>query len=95
MLWFESPSNPLLKVHDIVKITTLCKAKGVLTVFDNTLATPLYLNPCELGVDIILHSGTKLLAGHSDVIVGFVSTDNEVLYKRLCEMNGRISSEFY
>ena len=83
MLWYESPSNPLLTIYDIKKIATLCKKKGVISVFDNTIPTPILQNPGDLGVDIIVHSASKLMAGHSDVIMGFVSTNNEILFREL------------
>lgn len=89
MLWFESPTNPILSVYDIKKITTICKEKGVLTTFDNTIPTPYLLNPVDLGIDIILHSGTKFLAGHSDILMGFVSTNHDALYNRMKELYPR------
>jgi cystathionine beta-lyase/cystathionine gamma-synthase len=89
MLWFESPSNPILSVYDIKKITSICKERGVLTTFDNTIPTPLLLNPTELGVDVVLHSGTKFLGGHSDILLGFVCTNHEDLYIRMKEIYPR------
>lgn len=89
MLWFESPSNPMLSVYDIKKITSICKAKGVLTTFDNTIPSPYLLNPAELGIDIVLHSGTKFLAGHSDILLGLVCTNNEKLYLEMKDLYPR------
>lgn len=90
MLWFESPSNPILSIYDIKKIASICKEKGVLTTFDNTIPTPYLLNPVELGIDIIIHSGTKFLSGHGDILIGFVCTNHENIFIRLKELYPRI-----
>jgi len=89
MLWFESPSNPILSVYDIRKIATICNEKGVMTTFDNTIPTPYLMNPVNLGIDIVLHSGTKFLGGHSDILMGFVCTNHEDLYIRMKELYPR------
>lgn len=89
MLWFESPSNPILSVYDIRKIANICKERGVLTTFDNTIPTPYLMNPVDLGIDIVLHSGTKFLAGHSDILMGFAGTNHEDLYIRMKELYPR------
>lgn len=69
-LWLETPSNPLLKVSDVAALSTLARERGVLTVVDATFATPLLLRTLELGADVALHSCTKYLGGHSDVMGG-------------------------
>jgi cystathionine gamma-synthase len=74
MLWIESPTNPMLEVSDIPALTAMAREAGVLTVCDNTFATPLVQRPLEHGVDVVLHSVTKYLSGHSDVILGAVVT---------------------
>jgi cystathionine beta-lyase/cystathionine gamma-synthase len=78
-----------MNIHDIQKIADLCKDKGVLTTFDNTMPTPYLLNPVDFGIDLIIHSGTKFMAGHSDILLGFVSTNNEELYKDMKMINTR------
>lgn len=83
MVWIETPTIPKLNIYDIKKIIEKCKDKDIITVFDNTLFTPFLMNPIEFGVDIILHSGSKFLSGHSDIMMGFISTNNENIYKRL------------
>ncbi|MEO1111258.1 MAG: PLP-dependent transferase [Pseudomonadota bacterium] len=74
MVWLEVPSNPYLKVADIVRISTLCKEHGALLAVDATAATPLILKPLALGADLVMHSATKALNGHSDLLGGVVST---------------------
>jgi cystathionine gamma-synthase len=74
LLWIESPTNPMLEVFDVPALCAAARERGVLTVCDNTFATPLVQRPLEDGADIVLHSVTKYLAGHSDVILGAVVT---------------------
>ncbi len=74
VILIETPTNPLLSIVDIRKIAEIAKRKGCLTVIDNTFATPLYQNPIALGIDIVVHSGTKYLGGHSDLSCGAVAT---------------------
>lgn len=71
-IYVESPTNPLLKITDIKQIAEVSKEHGLLLIVDNTFATPYWQNPIELGADIVLHSGTKYLGGHSDVVAGIV-----------------------
>jgi cystathionine beta-lyase/cystathionine gamma-synthase len=73
----ESPTNPLLSVIDIRKVAEFCRSRNVLSIIDNTFATPLYQNPLELGIDIVVHSGTKYLGGHSDICCGIAVTSKE------------------
>ena len=72
MLWLETPSNPMLKIADLAQIAAIAKQHGIISVADNTFATPWIQRPIELGFDIVLHSATKYLNGHSDVIGGVV-----------------------
>ena len=72
MLWVETPTNPLMKLADIAALSKLAKARGLLMVVDNTFATPWCQNPLDLGADLVMHSVTKYLNGHSDVIGGAV-----------------------
>ena len=83
MVWIETPSNPLLKVIDISAVARLAAVTGAITVVDNTFATPYLQRPLELGADLVLHSATKYLGGHSDVIGGLVATRSDELAERL------------
>ena len=82
-LYLETPSNPLIKITDLKATATLAKEKGILSIVDNTFMTPYLQRPLELGCDIVLHSGTKFLNGHSDVICGFAVTGDPELGRRL------------
>lgn len=83
VLWIESPTNPMLEVADVPRLLSEASGKGVLSVVDNTFATPLLQRPLTLGADVVLHSVTKYLSGHSDVILGAVLTSNEELHAKL------------
>jgi cysteine-S-conjugate beta-lyase len=82
-LYLETPSNPLIKIIDLKACAALAKGKGLLTIVDNTFMTPYLQRPLELGCDIVLHSGTKFLNGHSDVLCGFAVAGDPELGKRL------------
>ena len=82
-LYLESPSNPLLKVTDLRGAAEIAQHHGIITLVDNTFMTPYLQRPLELGCDIVLHSGTKFLNGHSDVICGFVITKDDELGQRI------------
>jgi cystathionine gamma-synthase len=83
MVWIETPSNPLLKIVDISAVARLAAVAGAITVVDNTFATPYLQQPLTLGADLTLHSATKYLGGHSDVIGGLVATRSDELAERL------------
>ncbi len=83
LVWVETPSNPLLNVVDIRRAADAAHAAGALLVVDNTFASPYLQQPLELGADLVLHSTTKYLGGHSDVIGGFVATNDPALGERL------------
>jgi cystathionine gamma-lyase len=83
MLWIETPTNPLLKIVDIKSITNYVKTKNILTVVDNTFASPYFQKPLKLGADISLHSMTKYIGGHSDVVGGCIMINNDILAGRL------------
>jgi cystathionine gamma-synthase len=83
MVWIETPSNPLMKIVDISAVARLAAVAGAITVVDNTFATPYLQRPLELGADLVLHSATKYLGGHSDVIGGLVVTRSDDLAERL------------
>jgi cystathionine gamma-synthase len=83
MVWLESPTNPLLHVIDIAAVSAAAHSRGALVVVDNTFATPWIQQPLALGADIVVHSTTKYLGGHSDVIGGFAATSDEGVADRL------------
>jgi cystathionine gamma-synthase len=83
LVWLESPTNPLLNIVDIRPATEAAHAAGALVVVDNTFATPYLQRPLELGADVVLHSTTKYLGGHSDVIGGFLATNDPTVAERL------------
>ena len=81
MFWVESPSNPLLKVTPIAEVADIARAAGVATVVDNTFATPFNQRPLQLGADIVIHSATKYLGGHSDLTAGLLTGRKELVDK--------------
>ena len=83
MLYIETPSNPLLRVTDIKKTAEIAKQHQLISVVDNTFMTPYYQNPLDFGIDIVLHSATKYIGGHSDVVAGLVVTANDELGERI------------
>lgn len=83
LIWLETPTNPTLKIADIEAIGAIAKKHKVLYVVDNTFASPYLQNPLDLGADIVMHSATKYLNGHSDVVMGALLLNNEDLYKQL------------
>ena len=83
LLWIETPTNPMLNIIDIEAVCSLAKSKGILTCVDNTFASPYLQNPLDLGADIVVHSATKYLGGHSDVVLGAVIVKDEELGKQL------------
>lgn len=83
LLWIETPTNPLLRVVDIAALAGLARDAGVISVVDNTFATPYLQQPLGLGADIVTHSATKYLGGHSDVVGGALATGDGELYERL------------
>jgi cystathionine gamma-synthase len=83
LVWLESPTNPLLNLIDIEAAAKAAHSKGAIVVVDNTFATPYLQRPLELGADVVVHSTTKYLGGHSDVIGGFVATNDPTIAERL------------
>jgi cystathionine beta-lyase len=83
LVWMESPSNPMLKVFDIAAVAAVARARGIPLAVDNTFATPVLQRPLELGATIVVHSTTKYLNGHSDVVGGAVVTSDAALAERL------------
>jgi cystathionine gamma-lyase len=97
MIWLETPTNPLLKLLDIKAICAIAKQHGILVGVDNTFASPWIQRPLELGADIVVHSATKYINGHSDIIGGVVVTEDEALGEKIGFLQnalGAISSPF-
>ena len=87
-IFLETPSNPMMKVADIKEIVTLVKPLGIITIVDNTFLTPYFQRPLDLGADIVVHSTTKYLGGHSDVIGGAVITSDPLLHTKIKNYQG-------
>jgi len=83
MIWTETPTNPLMNILDLTAIAGIAKSKGVLTVCDNTFLSPYFQNPLALGINIVLHSTTKYINGHSDVVGGAIVVNDDELAKRV------------
>ena len=83
MIWVETPTNPMMNVIDIKAVSKLCKASNIMLAVDNTFASPYLQQPIVLGADIVMHSATKYLAGHSDVILGSLVTNDKNLAERI------------
>lgn len=83
LIWVETPTNPTLKIADVGAIGQVAKEKNVLYVVDNTFASPYLQNPLDLGADIVMHSATKYINGHSDVVMGALVMNSDELYKQL------------
>lgn len=97
LLWLESPTNPMLEVADLPAILAEAKKLGIVSAVDNTFSTPLVQQPLALGADIVVHSATKYLAGHSDVLLGISVTSNEELHKAMYQhrtSHGAIAGPF-
>jgi len=92
MIWVETPSNPLLKLVDLAMVAEVAKAKGVLSVADNTFASPWVQRPLELGFDVVVHSATKYLNGHSDLVGGVAVTARADLADELAFLQNAIGS---
>ena len=82
MVWIESPTNPTLKVTDIAAVAKICKGKGALLVVDNTFMSPVLQSPLKLGADIVMHSLTKYVSGHCDVLAGAFMFNDDELYDK-------------
>lgn len=83
LIWLETPSNPLMNIIDIEACVAIARTKGIRVAVDNTFASPYLQNPLDLGADIVMHSVTKYLSGHSDVIMGALVTNDEKLHQEL------------
>ena len=85
LVWVESPTNPALEVIDLARLAGVCRQAGVPLAVDNTFSTPLLQRPLELGADVVVHSATKLLSGHSDIVLGALVTADPVWRERLTD----------
>ncbi len=97
MVWVESPTNPMLKLCDIAGVAEVCKKKNITLTVDNTFMTPYFQKPLELGADIVMHSTTKYLNGHSDIVGGAVITSSDKLHQELAFIQnavGGVASPF-
>jgi cystathionine gamma-lyase len=97
MVWIESPTNPLMKLVDIAAVAAIARAHGAWLMVDNTFLSPYFQRPIELGADLVLHSTTKYINGHSDLVGGLVVTDDDDLAARLAFLSnamGGIQSTF-
>ncbi len=97
MIWIETPTNPTLKLVDIAKAAALAKQKAIISVVDNTFMSPYFQRPLELGADIVMHSTTKFINGHSDVVGGVAVTSNEEMAEKIAFLSnsmGGICSPF-
>lgn len=83
LIWVETPTNPMMNVVDIEAVSKIAKQAGAMLAVDNTFATPYLQTPIDLGADIVMHSATKYLGGHSDVVMGILVTDNEEISKEM------------
>src|SRR5690606_38392831 len=83
MIWIETPTNPLMNITDIEAVAAIAQKTNALLVVDNTFASPYLQNPLDLGADIVMHSATKYLGGHSDVVMGALMLNNDELREKL------------
>lgn len=90
LIWVETPTNPLLKISDIKGVTDIAKKIGALTVVDNTFMSPYFQNPITLGADIVIHSMTKFINGHSDVVGGAMMFNSDEIHKKLFYLQNAI-----
>lgn len=97
LVWLETPTNPTLKLVPIAKIAKMAREKGILTVVDNTFMSPYFQRPLELGADLVVHSATKYIGGHSDVVGGVVATSRDDLAEKMAFLSnsmGGVTSPF-
>jgi cystathionine gamma-synthase/cystathionine gamma-lyase len=92
VLFLESPTNPLLRIYDLKALGKIAKARGILVVVDNTFATPALQRPLELGADVVVHSATKYLGGHSDVVLGALVLNDQELRDKLAFLQNSVGA---
>lgn len=92
LLWVESPTNPLLKIADLRRLSDMCRSRGVKMAVDNTFATPVLQRPLELGADLVVHSTTKYIGGHSDVVGGAIVVADRGLHEQLAFVQNSVGA---
>ena len=92
LCWVETPTNPMLKIADLAMVAEVCRRRGVISVCDNTFATPFFQRPLEYGIDIVAHSMTKYLNGHSDVVAGALVASRDDLHERLAFLQNAVGA---
>ncbi|MCK6597217.1 MAG: cystathionine gamma-synthase [Bdellovibrionaceae bacterium] len=92
MVWMESPTNPTLKLADIAAISALAKSKNIISVVDNTFMSPFFQKPLDLGADIVVHSATKYIGGHSDMVGGVAVTNSSVIAEKLAFLSNSMGA---
>src|SRR5216683_308829 len=90
LLWTETPTNPMLKIVDLAAVAEICRKRGIVSVCDNTFATPFFQRPLELGFDVVAHSLTKYLNGHSDVVAGALVMRRDDLREKLAFLQNAV-----
>ena len=93
LLWVETPTNPMLKICDLAALAEVCQRHGVISACDNTFATPFFQRPLELGIDIVAHSMTKYLNGHSDVVAGALVVRRDDLHEKLAFLQNAVGAQ--
>ena len=93
LLWIETPTNPMLKICDLAALAEACRKRNVISVCDNTFATPFFQRPLELGIDIAAHSMTKYLNGHSDVVAGALVMRRDDLHEKLAFLQNAVGAQ--
>ncbi len=92
LVWIETPTNPTMKLIDVKKLAAVCKARGIISVVDNTFMSPYFQRPIELGADIVMHSATKYIGGHSDTLGGFLATDRSELAEKIAFLSNSLGT---
>ena len=92
LLWTETPTNPMLKIVDLAAVAEICRKRGIVSVCDNTFATPFFQRPLELGFDVVAHSMTKYLNGHSDVVAGALVLRRDDLHEKLAFLQNAVGA---
>src|SRR5947208_763236 len=90
LLWTETPTNPMLKIVDLAAVAEICRKRGIVSVCDNTFATPFFQRPLDLGFDVVAHSMTKYLNGHSDVVAGALVLSRDDLHEKLAFLQNAV-----
>jgi cystathionine gamma-lyase len=92
LLWTETPTNPMLKIVDLAQVAEICRRRDIVSVCDNTFATPFFQRPLDLGFDVVAHSMTKYLNGHSDVVAGALVTGRDDLHEKLAFLQNAVGA---